>query len=149
MKRSLRLKVQPTARQTRTIMERVEHQLVSRGAVVKSEQSSSLRFRMPHIWKSPRLHWLIATTSGEVSVGAGGGGPWRVQYGLHFSALRLLCFAVTVALAVIGWTWTRERLFTVLLLFWALAFGVPYMAAWLRFQQILRAASSEVLGTRE
>lgn len=129
-------------------MERVEHELVIRGARVEKTRATSLKFLMPRPWNAPGPNWIMAANTGDVAVGAGGGGPWRVNYGLHFPALRITCFVITIALAVYGWGWSRDRLFLVMLAFWAIAYGIPYLGAWIRFKQILRVAASEVVERR-
>ena len=78
-------------------------------------------------WRGARAGALRAIWSGEVTIGAGSGDPWRVRYDLRFSIPTLLTFALCVAILRYGihWHWPRTRLIDLLLITWIAVYGVP------------------------
>jgi hypothetical protein len=147
--RSLDLRKEPSVRQSETIMRRIEAELTARGArVERAGAVGGLRFRMPRPWDAPRLGILLAITSGRAVVSAGSGGPWRVRYELDFSALRWLTIGLTVMLVFAGATWNRIALLNAIVALWVVAYGIPYVAASLRFAAIIRRSAAEILERR-
>ena len=148
--RSVRLRKEPSVRQIDAILRHLEEELTKRGATVtRAGIAGALRFRMPRPWKAPRLGILLAVTSGQVEVSAGSGGPWRVRYGLSFSMLQGIVILLSLALIALGLSWPdRTRLINVLLILWVVAFGLPYVAATLRFRRIIQSCALDVVERR-
>lgn len=148
--RSLDLRKEPSIRQTETILRRIDEELTARGArVERAGAVGGLRFRMPRPWHAPRLGILLAITSGRAVVSAGSGGPWRVRYELNFSALRWTTIGLTLILIVSGYQhWNRGVLINAIVGLWLVVYGVPYVAASIRFARVIRASAAEILERR-
>lgn len=145
---SIGLRREPTVRQTQAILERVERELVSRGATVERAGAGGLRFRMPPPWRAPHLGRMLTITSGRVMVSAGAGGPWRVQYELNFSALLALAIVITAAIVVGGVEWPRLTLINSIAGLWALGYLLPLLAASRKFASIVQSAAREIVERR-
>ena len=148
--RSISLRKEPSVRQIDSILRHLEEELAKRGATVTREGiAGALRFRMPKPWKAHRLGILLAVTNGKAEVSAGSGGPWRVRYGLSFSVLRGIVILLSLGLIAFGLSWPdRSNLINALLILWVVAYGVPYIAATLRFRRIIESCAIEVVERR-
>ena len=148
--RSISLRKEPSVRQIDAILRHLEEELTKRGATVsRTGIAGALRFRMPRPWKAPRLGILLAVTSGKAEVSAGSGGPWRVRYGLSFSVLRGIVILLSLALIAFGLSWPdRTNLINTLLILWIVAYGVPYVAATLRFRRIVQSCAIDIVERR-
>lgn len=146
--RSIRLREEPSVRQTRVILARLQRELSERGARVSRSEAGALHFTMPRPWEARSLGILSAVTSGTTLVSAGAGGPRRVRYALRFTGLRALAALASVVLLAAGWGWPRTELILALLALWLLLYGVPTVAATLRFRHILGEAAREVVERR-
>ncbi|HJU66380.1 MAG TPA: hypothetical protein VJ596_11910 [Gemmatimonadaceae bacterium] len=149
MRHSLALRREPTARQTQAIRARIERELSAIGAQVERGRGDLVRFKMPLPWQATRPDPMLLVTSGQVSVSAGGGGPWRVQYRLQHLRLAILCGIVSAAIAALGWSWPRLTLLQVLGVVWIVLYGVPVLVAGRRARQLLRSAASEIVERRK
>jgi hypothetical protein len=104
---------------------------------------------MPKPWTAPRLGILLAVTSGKAEVSAGSGGPWRVRYGLSFSVLRGIVILLSLGLVIVGLSWPdRTNLINALLVLWVVAYGVPYIAATIRFRRIVQSCALDIVERR-
>lgn len=153
MLRSLDLRKEPSVRQSETILRRIDEELTARGARVhRAGPIGGLRFRMPQPWDAPRLGILLAITSGRAVVSAGSGGPWRVRYELNFSVLRWTTIGLTAILVILvlsGYLpWDRLTLLNAILVLWVVVYGIPYLAASIRFERIIRRSAAEILERR-
>jgi hypothetical protein len=148
--RSISLRKEPSVRQIDAILRHLEEELTKRGATVsRTGIAGALRFRMPRPWKAPRLGILLAVTSGKAEVSAGSGGPWRVRYGLSFSVLRGIVILLSLALIAFGLSWPdRTNLINALVILWIVAYGVPYVAATLRFRRIVQSCAIDIVERR-
>jgi hypothetical protein len=144
----LPLSPQPTARETREIVFRLGHELAARGARVRHDVIGGFRFRMPLTWRGNRLGPLRAIWSGEVTIGAASGDPWRVRYDLRFSILTVVTLVLCIALVRYGfhWHWPRTRLLDLLLITWLVTYGVPCLLAMRMFRQLVGEAAGDVRG---
>ena len=149
MRHSLALRREPTARQTQAIRARIERELSAIGAQVERGRGDLVRFKMPLPWQATRPDPMLLVTSGQVSVSAGGGGPWRVHYRLQHLRLAILCGIVSAAIAASGWSWPRLTLLQVLGIVWIVLYGVPVLVAGRRARQLLRSAASEIVERRK
>ena len=149
MRRTLRLRVEPTVRQTQAILDSIERELGRYGARAQRVGGSALRFRMPEPWRRPHLGSLLAISSGRVMVSAGLGGPWRVQYELSTALLRGVAIALSVILVAVGFSWPRLTLVSALAALWLVVYAVPYFLATRRFRRIVRAGAQEVVERRK
>jgi hypothetical protein len=140
---SLPLSPQPTARETREIAFRLGHELAARGANVRHDVIGGFRFRMGAPWRSARAGALRAIWSGEVTIGAVSGDPWRIRYDLRFSIPTVLTFALCVAILRYGihWHWPRTRLIDLLLVTWIAVYGVPCLLAMRMFRRLVGQAA--------
>jgi len=148
--RSINLRREPTVRQIDAILRHLDEELTKRGATVtRAGIAGALRFRMPRPWKAPRLGVLLAMTGGRAEVSAGSGGPWRVRYGLSFSVLQGIVVLLSLALIAFGLSWPdRTNLINALLVLWAVAYGLPYVAATVRFRRIIQSCALDVVERR-
>ena len=148
--RSISLRKEPSVRQIDAILRHLEEELTKRGATVsRTGIAGALRFRMPRPWKAPRLGILLAVTSGKAEVSAGSGGPWRVRYGLSFLVLRGIVILLSLALIAFGLSWPdRTNLINALVILWIVAYGVPYVAATLRFRRIVQSCAIDIVERR-
>ena len=123
---------------------RVEQALEAHGASVTERGAGALRFLMCWPWSAPEFRPLVAVTSGEAELSAGGGGPWRIRYRLKFTRLRVLCVLASLALMVAGRTWPRATLLTALAVLWAVCYVAVIAAAGRRFHQLIESATHEI-----
>lgn len=148
MRRSITLVREPSLREAGAVLADVERGLADSGAVVERVGTSALRFRVPPPWRRPSPGVLAGASSGKVALGAGGGGPWRVRYSLHFRRLYGAAAAVTALLVALGWRWPRSTLIVAALACWLVAFGVPWMLAGRRAHRLVGDAARRVVERR-
>jgi hypothetical protein len=148
MRRTLRLRVEPTVRQTQAILDSVEREMSRYGARVERVGGIALRFRMAAPWRRPHLGSLLAISSGRVTVSAGLGGPWRVQYELSTTLLLGVAIALSVVLVAVGLSWPRITLVGALGILWLVVYASPYFLATRRFRRIVRSAAQEIVERR-
>lgn len=148
MRRSLVLRGDPTVRETHAILARLEAALHERGATTHRETSGEVSFRMPPPWRFARLGLLGLITRGTAVLSAWGGGPWRVSYRLYFGALQATTGVLTLAIAVVGWSWARVTLLSILLGLWIVGYGSLHLLASRRFREFLRAVMNDVVERR-
>ena len=148
--RSLPLRREPTVRQIETILRRIEEELQTRGAMIeRAGATGGLRFRMPWPWQAPRLGILLFITSGRALVSAGSGGPWKVRYKLDFSVLLGFTVILSLGLIAVGLSWPdRTSLLNALLVLWLVLYGIPYVAATVRFRRIIQKSTHDVIERR-
>jgi len=149
MRHSLALRREPTTRQTLAIRARIERELSELGARVEHGRGNLVRFSMPLPWRASRSDLMLLVTSGQVSVAAGGGGPWRVQYQLRYHRLLMLCAIISAAVIAVGWSWPRLSLLQALAAVWAVCYGIPVLATGARAKRLLSSAASEVVERRK
>jgi hypothetical protein len=142
------LRGNPTARQIRVILARVERALTERGATVNRETPGELSFRMPPPWRLAPLGWLALLTRGAATVSAWGGGPWRVSYRLYFGALQALTAVMTLGIALLGWSWPRVGLVSTILVLWIAGYGVLHLVASHSFRRLLRDELADIVERR-
>lgn len=149
MKRTLVLSVEPTMHQASIILTRIEQELVRRGALIRTDDATALRFDMPAPWRVRHAGFLALVSSGRVRVGAGAGGPWRVRYELGFRLLLVIACAAAIALVLFGLNWSRGTLVAAIALLGLCTFVIPYMTAGWRFNCLIRACARDVLCRRD
>jgi hypothetical protein len=88
---------------------------------------------------------LHAVSSGRTTIGAAGGAPWRVRYELKFTALQWTATALTAVVAIVGWQSGRFNTFYGIAAVWLLFYVLPYVAATLRFRNLVRARVQDVI----
>jgi hypothetical protein len=139
---------QPTARETREIVFRLGHELSARGARVRHDVIGGFRFRMPVPWGGRGLGPLLAVWSGEVTIGAVSGDPWRVRYDLRFSVPTVVTLVLCTVLVRYGFQghWPRTRLLDLLLITWLVTYGIPCLLAMRMFRQMVTEAREGVRG---
>jgi hypothetical protein len=146
---SVKLRTEPSVRQTDAILSRIERELVSCEVRVTREGFGAMSFRMPRPWRAWHLGLLLPITAGKVRVSAGAGERWRVRYELSFVALRALTVALTVAVVALGWSWPRLTLLSRLVILWTAVYGAPWAAAALRFRRLVESCAREVVERRK
>lgn len=135
MRRDIRLRTEPTARQSIDILGRIESELAARGADVQPRGVGTLLIRIPRFWRlrpaSLGLGALLFVSKGKVTVsGSGSGGPRRVRYELDFLALQIAGLLAAIAILSIGLGWNRLTLAGALLAVWVLMNLLPrYLAS--------------------
>lgn len=135
MRRDIRLRTEPTARQSIEILGRIEGELAARGANVQPRGVGTLLVRIPRFWRltpaSLRLGALLFVSKGKVTVsGSGSGGPRRVRYELDFLALQITGLLAAIAILSVGLGWNRLTLAGALLAVWVFSNLLPrYLAS--------------------
>ena len=133
MRRDIRLRSEPTPRESISILGRIDDDLSERGALVQTRGIATLLVRVPRIWRlTPaafRLGALLFISKATVTVIAGSGGPRRVRYELDFVAMQIIGLLSGIAILAVGLSWRRTTLVAALLLAWLLLNIVPrYLA---------------------
>lgn len=133
MRRDIRLRTEPTARESIEILGRIERELTARGALVQSRGIGTLMVRVPNLWRltinALRLGSLLFISKGKVTVSAGSGGPRRVRYELDFLALQIAGLLAGIVILAIGLSWRRVVLAGALLAVWILLNIIPRFLA--------------------
>ena len=133
MRRDIRLRLEPTPRESISILGRIDDDLSKRGALVQTRGIATLLVRVPRIWRlTPaafRLGALLFISKATVTVIAGTGGPRRVRYELDFLALQIVGLLSGIAILAVGLSWQRSTLAAALLLTWLLLNIVPRFLA--------------------
>ena len=145
MIRSIPLDVTPTAREAQLILSHVEDELRSLGGSVERSQYGAIHFKLPPLWRARHLGVLHVVSAGRATIGAAGGAPWRVRYELKFTALQWAATALTAVVAVVGWQSGRFNTFYGIAAVWLLIYVLPYVAATVRFRNLVRARVQEVV----
>jgi hypothetical protein len=143
--RSIPLDVSPTAREAQTILSHVEDELRSLGASVQQSQYGAIHFKLPRPWRARHLGILHVVSSGRATIGAAGGAPWRVRYELKFTMLQWLATALSTIVVVVGFQTGRFITFYGLVAVWLVCYVLPYVAATVRFRNLVRARVQEVV----
>ena len=146
---SVRLRTEPSVRQTEAILARIERDLTEHGAAVKRGTFGMLSFRVPPPWRALRSGLFLPITSGWVKVSAGAGELWRIRYELSFVTLRAITVVLSAALVAAGWTWPRLTLLSRLIGLWAVVYGAPWAAAAVHFRRLVEAGAREVVERRK
>jgi len=146
---SVKLRKEPSVRQTDAILTRIERELATRGVSVAREGFGAMTFRMPRLWKAAHLGLLLPLRGGQVRVSAGAGERWRVRYELSFATLRALTLVLTAAVVALGWSWPRLTLLSRLVVLWAAVYAVPWGLAALRFRRLVESCAREVVERRK
>lgn len=144
MRRDIRLRIEPTARQSIEILTRIESELTARGALVKPRGVGTLLIQIPPFWRltpaARRLGSLLFITSGRVTVNSGGGGPRRVSYDLDFTALQIAGLLAGIGILTIGLSWRRLALAGALIATWVLLNVAPrYFASRAMHRMVYRS----------
>jgi hypothetical protein len=148
MLRSLPLDPQPTARQTREILFHVGHEMVAMGAEVDHTLIGGFRFRMPPVWRLRHFTYLLAVTSGRITIGADSGEPWRVRYELRYTGLFVLILLVSGVIVAAGLQWRHGRLLDALIALWGVAYALPFFVVDRQFRLWLADACASAPVTR-
>lgn len=141
---SVRLRVEPTVRQARPILDRVAEALERRRVEVVRGDNDEVRFRVPHFWASRRLNALSPLSGGRVWLGAGWGEPWRVRYELHYKSIQMIGLVASAAIVVAEWGQPRLALLNALVVFWAALYLLIYLAT-LRFRRLVTRSARQVV----
>ena len=144
---SLRLRTEPTLRQTEVILSRIERELGTHGARFTRGRRGELHFRMPPPWAAPRRSFLLLIGSGHVRVSAGGGDQRRLRFELRFMVLYALGALATAALLVYGWGWPRVALINSVIALWGVVL-LFVSATTRRFRLLLRRCAREIVERR-
>ena len=142
------LRANPTVRQTQKILSHLDRALRERGATTDRAPAGELIFRMPPPWRLARIGWVALITRGTATLSAWGGGPWRVSYRLHFSALQVLTGLITLGIAVFGWGWPRLGLLSAVLALWVVGYGSLHLLAAHQFRDLLSDVVTGVIHRR-
>lgn len=133
MRRDIRLRTEPTPRESIHILERIEGELAARGAQVQSRGVGTLLIRIPRLWRltptSFRLGPLLFASKGKVTVSTGSGRPRRVSYELDFLALQITGLLAGIAILSIGLAWSPLALVGALVAVWILLNLIPRFLA--------------------
>lgn len=144
---SLRLRTEPSLRQTVVILARVERELGERGARVSRGARGELRFRMPPPWAAQRASFLLLVPRGHVRVSAGGGGPRRLRFELRYFWFYVAGVLATAALLALGWGWPRVVLVNALIALWGVV-ALLILGARRRFRLLLARCAREIIDRR-
>jgi hypothetical protein len=102
---------------------------------------------MPPPWRfAPG--WLALVSRGTATLSAWGGGPWRVSYRLHFSALQGLTGLLTLIVVVVGWGASRLALLAIVLALWAAGYGTLHLLGSHAFRELLRSVMGDFVEQR-
>lgn len=148
MTNSISLAREPSLREASAVLADVERELVAAGASVERVGASALRFGVPAPWRRLSARSLYAVSSGTVGLIAGGGGPWRIRYTLHFRRLYVAAAVAVAIVAVVGWGWPRTTLVVAVLASWLVVFGIPWALAGRRAHRLVRDAARRVVERR-
>ena len=133
MRRDIRLRTEPSARESINILGRIETELAARGAEVQPRGVGTLLIRIPRFWRltprSLRLGSLLFASKGKVTVSSGSGGPRRVRYELDFLALQIAGLLVAIGVLSIGLSWNRLALAGALIAVWVFMNLLPRFLA--------------------
>jgi hypothetical protein len=146
---SVKLRTEPSVRQTDAILTRIERELATRGVDATREGFGSMVFRMPPPWRAAHAGLLLPLRGGRVRVSAGAGERWRVRYELSFATLRALTLVLTAVVVAVGWSWPRLTLLSRLVVLWAAVYGAPWALAAFRFRKLVEGCAREVVERRK
>jgi hypothetical protein len=144
MRNSISLPREPSLREASALLADVERELAASGAGVERVGTSALRFTVPAPWRRPSPGALAGVSTGTVGLIAGGGGPWRIRYTLHFRRLYVAAAVVTAIVAAVAWRLPRTTLVVAVLACWLVVFGVPWAIAGRRAHRLVLGAARRV-----
>lgn len=145
MIRSIPLDVSPTAREAQAILSYVEDELRALGGSVERSQYGAIHFKLPPPWRARHLGILHVVSSGRATIGAAAGAPWRVRYELKFTMLQWAAIVLTVLVVLFGWQSGRFITFYGIAGVWLLCYALPYVAATVRFRNLVRARVQDIV----
>ena len=153
MRREIRLRTEPTPRESINILSRVESELAARGADVQPRGVGTLLIRIPRFWrlttKSVRLGPLLFASKGKVTVSAGGGRPRRVRYELDFLALQIVGLLAAIGILSIGLSWDRLTLAGALVAVWVFMNLVPRFLAGRSMHRVVYKSVEPIVDRRQ
>lgn len=153
MRRDIRLRTEPSTRESLAILGRIERELAERGASVQPRGVGTLLIRIPTIWrmrpKSFRLGSLIFASKGKVSVSTGSGNPRRVRYELDFLALQITGLLAGIVVLSIGLSWHRLTLAGALLAVWVFLNLVPRFLAGRSMHRLVYRSVEPIVDRRQ
>ena len=153
MRREIRLRTEPTPRESINILGRVESELAARGADVQPRGVGTLLIRIPRFWrltpKSLRLGPLLFASKGKVTVSAGSGGPRRVRYELDFLALQIAGLLAAIGILSIGLSWRRLTLAGALVAVWVFMNLVPRFLAGRAMHRVVYKSVEPIVDRRQ
>ena len=133
MRRDIRLRTEPTPRESINILGRIERELAARGAEVQPRGVGTLLIRIPRLWRlTPKafgLGSLLFASKGKVTVSSGSSGPRRVRYELDFLALQIAGLLAAIGVLSIGLSWNRLTLAGALVAVWVFMNLLPRFLA--------------------
>jgi len=152
MRRDIRLRTEPTARESIKILSRIESELAARGASVQPRGVGTLLVSIPRIWRltpAPlRLGPLLFASKGRVTVSSGSSGPRRVRYELDFLALQIVGLLAGIAILSVGLSWRRLVLAGALVAVWVFLNLVPRFLAGRSMHRIVYKSVEPIVDRR-
>ncbi len=153
MRRDIRLRTEPTARESINIVSRIESELGARGAIVQPRGVGTLLIRIPRVWrltpKAFRLGPLLFASKGKVTVSSGSGGPRRVRYELDFLALQITGLLAGIAILSVGLSWSRLTLAGALVAVWIFLNLVPRFLAGRSMHRLVYRSVEPIVDRRQ
>ena len=146
--RAVRLSSEPSVRQIKAIIARLERDLAERGLDVARHGVGGLRFKVPPPWHTPHAGLLSAATSGRVRVTAGRGERRQVRYDLKFTTLQAVLTLVSFVLVIVGWQRARVSLIATVALIWLCFYLPAYLVATAQLRRIVSTGAREVIERR-
>ena len=153
MRRDIRLRTEPTARQSIEILDRIGSDLTARGATVQPRGVGTLLISTPRLWRltptSLGLGSLLFISKGKVTVSAGSGGPRRVRYELDFLALQITGLLAGIAVLSVGLSWNRLTLAGALIAVWIFLNVLPRFLAARAMHQLVYRSVAPIVDRRQ
>lgn len=153
MRRDIRLRTEPTARESINILGRIENELAARGANVQPRGVGTLLVGIPRFWrltpKSLRLGPLLFVSKGKVTVSSGSGGPRRVRYELDFLALQITGLLAGIAILAVGLGWSRVILAGSLIAVWIFTNLLPRFLAGRSMHRLVYQSVEPIVDRRQ
>ena len=153
MRRDIRLRTEPTPRESINILGRIERELAGRGAEVQPRGVGTLLISIPRFWRlTPRsfgLGSLLFASKGKVTVSSGSGGPRRVRYELDFLALQIAGLVAAIGVLSIGLSWNRLTLAGALIAVWVFMNLLPRFLAGRSMHQLVYKSVEPIVDRRQ
>jgi hypothetical protein len=153
MRREIRLRTEPTPRESINILSRVESELAARGADVQPRGVGTLLIGIPRFWrltpKSLRLGPLLFASKGKVTISAGSGRPRRVRYELDFLTLQIVGLLAAIGILSIGLSWHRLTLAGALIAVWVFMNLVPRFLAGRSMHRVVYKSVEPIVDRRQ
>ena len=146
--RAIRLSAEPSVRQIKAIIARLEQDLGARGLDVARHGVGGLRFKVPPPWRARGAGLLAAATSGRVRVTAGRGERRQVRCDLKFTTLQAVLTLASFALVIVGWQRARVSLIATVALIWLLFYLPAYLVATAQLRRIVSTGARDVIERR-